>query len=355
MLLSRFKHCVLHIGFEKTGSTSIQAFLTDNIPRLREQGYFVPRSLSRGDGFCNHTRLAAYAIADHKLTDDLRLHHGVNCVSQTKSFREETTLRLDQEAEQATGCHTMLLSSEHLSSRTDEPGEIVRLKALLDGFCDDIKIVAYLRSQAELLPSIYNEAVKAGFHDLDLVPDFDACDERRWVTKRYFDYATILELWSGVFGRDHVMVRLFEPGALLFGDVVQDFLFSIHIDPSQFKGFQRLNQGLNQSAQRFLQGINRSLRALPPQDETVIRQRVIDILMDKARGRGRRLTLQQTDEFLSMFRESNERVRLQWFPQRAELFSTASASSDAEEPAGTDMEETFRIVTLLLRALLTSG
>lgn len=58
--------CFLHIGTEKTATTTIQSFLSLNRKRLREYGYFYPESI----GFLNHSSLS---IAAYELTkrDDL--------------------------------------------------------------------------------------------------------------------------------------------------------------------------------------------------------------------------------------------------------------------------------------------
>ena len=344
-----FKRALLHIGFEKTGSTSIQAFLTDNVDRLRALGYFVPRSLAREDGFCNHTRLAAYALADHKLDDDLRLHHGVTNADQLAAFRETTTTNLAQEAAQAAGCGFMLLSNEHLSSRITEPGELASLQALLATVCEEATIFVYLRNQAELLQSAYNEAIKVGFHDIDLIPDFATPAPDGWVERRYFEYGSTLDLWAETFGRENIAIRLFEPDGLLFGDVVQDLLFRIHVDPSRFTAFPRANEGLDAAAQHFLKQLNGSLSHLAPNEAARIRERVVEILMQKRRGTGRRLTTSEAATFIAQFEDENESVRRRWFPDRPTLFRIRSDTGGAN---GAPEDDSFKIVTLLLESVL---
>ena len=344
-----FKRALLHIGFEKTGSTSIQAFLTDKVARLRALGYFVPQSLSREDGFCNHTRLAAYALADHKLDDDLRLHHGVTNAEGLAAFRETTTANLIEEAAQAAGCGFMLLSNEHLSSRITEPGELASLQALLATVCEEVTIFVYLRNQADLLQSAYNEAIKVGFHDIDLIPDFDKAATGGWIERRYFEYGKTLDLWADAFGQENIAVRLFEPDGLLFGDVVQDLLFRIHVDPSRFTAFPRANEGLDAAAQHFLKQLNGSLSHLAPNEAARIRERVVDILMQKRRGSGRKLTTSEASSFIAQFKDENDSVRRRWFPDRPTLFRLRD---DAGAEAAAPDDDAFQIMTLLLKSIL---
>lgn len=342
-----FRRCFLHIGFEKTGSTSIQAFLTGHTEALRRRGYFVPASLSRTDGFCNHMRLTAYALADHKIGGDVHQHYGISESSQIPAFRTETAERLHREIQQAADSRFLVLSNEHLSSRIDQAEEILRLRQLLAELADTVKVIAYLRCQTGLLESVYNEAVKIGFYNLDLVPDFSAPMHQQWVTRRYFTYGEILEPWSEAFGQENVVVRLFEPGALLFGDVVQDFLFTIHIDPSKFTRFPRQNEGLDRSAQLFLQRLNRTLSKLAPPEAMRIRDHLVALLMDKARGRGRRLSAEQASEFMAQFQQDNERVRCRWFPDRPHLFA-ASGTQGADLADQASEEEVFDVVGMVL-------
>jgi len=51
------KKAVLHIGTEKTGTTSIQRFLFDNLRVLRNQGFLFPSSCD----FLNNRNLVIYA------------------------------------------------------------------------------------------------------------------------------------------------------------------------------------------------------------------------------------------------------------------------------------------------------
>ncbi len=354
--MAPFRTCILHIGFEKTGSTSIQAFLTQQVERLHRLGHFVPRSLARTDGFCNHLRLAAHALRDDKLEDDVRIHYGAVSPRALGELRAATPRLLADEIRARGPARTLLLSNEHLSSRLDETAELIRLRDLLAGFCDGFRIVAYLRNQAEMLESVYGEAIKGGYHDIALVPDFSGNGPDPWVAREYFEYGRALERWVEVFGQDRVEVRLFDRGTLRSGDVVRDFLGLIDVDPSRFAEPPRINERLDGRAQAFLLQVNRALRPLPPEEATRIRDVVVDVLAALPRGSGLQLSEPEARDFMALFEEQNEWVRARWFPSSATLFPPGRPRAPSSRPdPETSTADTFELVAVLLRKLVSGG
>ena len=58
-LMDARPHCILHIGCPKTGTTSLQQFLTLNREFLLSQGVLYPRSLLERPEELLHTALAS--------------------------------------------------------------------------------------------------------------------------------------------------------------------------------------------------------------------------------------------------------------------------------------------------------
>ncbi|MGB1209369.1 MAG: hypothetical protein ACPG7W_09280, partial [Paracoccaceae bacterium] len=67
--LTMFKACYLHIGMEKTGSTTIQSTMVANRKRLLNSGYFYSWAMGRE----NHVNLVVYA-RDDDTSDNQRKH-----------------------------------------------------------------------------------------------------------------------------------------------------------------------------------------------------------------------------------------------------------------------------------------
>ena len=102
---------VLHIGGEKTGSTTLQSTLGLNRAELAKRGILY----SRTAGGTNHILLPLHATAGEG-TEDLRAASGLHRAATFTNFMARFPDVLRQEAE-ASGAHTLVYSSEHLSSR----------------------------------------------------------------------------------------------------------------------------------------------------------------------------------------------------------------------------------------------
>ncbi len=321
----RFGRCVLHIGMEKTGTTTLQDMLGANRAALLDAGFFVPASLSPYPNRANHERLTTFALDDSKLNDDLRL--GANLLipddlaphraAVTQSLRDEI-LTLPDDVPNST--RTLLLSNEHCQSRLNDVAEVRRLKTFLDEFVESYSIIVYLRPQHDVATSLYDQALKAGYADIPVLPDFSG---RRplWVHRGFFDYADLLSRWSGVFGHDAMDVRLYGREALAGGDVVEDFLRRLDLEPGNFTAVRTNNASMSAPMQIALNAINRRARAhnqpLPPTQ----RQALITQLQAASRGPGRRPSRHDAAAFYHSFALVNEAVRATYFPDRETLFT----------------------------------
>ena len=102
----------------------------------------------------------------------------------------------------------VLLSSETFSL-LDNPCDI---RPLLDGL--DVKIICYLRRQDTVTQSMYNQKVKRGDYYLDI-----STFQTEWL-----DYYKVLENWASVFGKNNVIVRVYEKKQFVNHSLIEDFL-----------------------------------------------------------------------------------------------------------------------------------
>jgi len=173
-----FDCCYLHIGFEKTGTTSIQQFLHRNRGELAKKGFYHPVSLDTP----NNTFLYVAAADEDRIND---AHKIVRRGLSAEAFRAKVALDLSAELKGRGG--TLVLSNEHMHSEVRSPAAVTRLKDLLRPHCKEIKILAYVRRQDRVAVSQYSTALKVG---LDYLPPvFPSMAQG---LDYYFDYHAVL-------------------------------------------------------------------------------------------------------------------------------------------------------------------
>lgn len=272
----------LHIGLEKTGTTSIQGFLNQSRAALLSTGVLFPVS----PGKSNQTLLAAAAMSED-----------VNVRARAiQRFGPDfaTQLQHDLRAEiAAAGPSRLLLSNEHCSSRLQTVEEVARLKAFLDEFGEVDRVLVYLRRQDEFLLSTYSTSVKSG----DARPF--ALPSDRKMRARY-DYRALLELWAGVFGEAAMRPRRFEPRAWVEGDLLADFCEAADLKVADRDAPAR-NLSLSAEGLEFLRQMNKASGGT--RDGQVVRA-------VSAITKGPKLSLSTADrrDFVSEFEDTNRWV-----------------------------------------------
>ncbi len=185
---------ILHIGTEKTGSTSIQRWLDRNSDELVRRGVWYSRSLGRPAS----RKVAVYGRDTDNPDDGLRQHR-ITTAQEHDGWRERLNQELRAEAEQArqAGIRTFVVSSEHCHSRLVNDQMVERVRALLDGHFADRQLVCFLRPQVELLLSSLTAKAHAGLNlterSLDIRPDH-----------KYFDYLALYRRWAKAFGSEAI-------------------------------------------------------------------------------------------------------------------------------------------------------
>lgn len=179
------KKLVLHIGAEKTGTTSIQRALSRSRKQLLDQGIQLSGSL----GHDNHKILAAYALPfgskDVALTSQ-------GCADDREAydeFRQKVEIGLRREVD-LTDVEVFCISSEDLHRLLDERDFLVLFDLLNDLF-DEIQVVLFVRRQDRMAISRYNTLVKYGYQG-----PFSFQDIGPKETQRLYDFAEICQRWD---------------------------------------------------------------------------------------------------------------------------------------------------------------
>ena len=293
-------HVWLHIGSEKTGSTSIQSFLRSNRAELRDRGYVFPAAA----GASNQVALCAYALGD-RAVDVLGMFPGIRGREDIAAFHGRLERGLAQELAPLPSA-AAILSSELCSSRLFRLDEIRRLKSLCDGLAPKTSVVIYIRNQVDFAVSWYSTAVKTGSSKAFQWPPGK-------VGAEIFDFDRLLARWVEVFGRDNVMVRRFVPEDFVRGDLLEDFSALIGLDTSGLMKPPPANTVLDARCIAFLRAFNRRVPRIENGKVNTLRGPIMKLLEEMSTGAPFVLSSSLAAEIGATYAQSNARVSAAFF------------------------------------------
>jgi hypothetical protein len=293
----------LHIGVEKTGTSSIQRFFRLNREALKKQSVLY----SSAAGNENHMALAA-AAQDEQKRDDLRIIYELDSPLKIREFRMRLSRELAAEAANS-GCSTLVLSGEHCSSRLTTAEEVETLIHVLRAVSDDITVIVYLRRQDEFLCSTYSTDVKSGHTGPMRMPGPE-------LRKNRYDYDLLLERWSGAVGREKIVCKVYESDKFPNGDVVADFANVIGMASDRdYQQPKRINESLDIGTLEFLRLFNTVVPRFKDKRPNPLRGKIVQLLQRVSDGPRPTLPSAELGEFMGYFRESNARVAEKYFGQ----------------------------------------
>lgn len=321
------RKAIFHIGPMKTGSSSIQHWLFQKADLLETKGVHVVRALG-----ANMSRLAGLVFA--QMLDQ----------PPVASDKEKLENARAEIAALPETIHTIVISGEMLGHQLHRAAEVRAFKALFDQFCDDYRIIAYLRRQDELSVSLHSTALRRG-------------ERNARKLARPFDYRAMLAAWSEVFGRAAVTPRIFDRDALVGGDVVRDFAETagLPFEPVQIP-VGNLNPSLRPEAQHFLKLLKQRTMADGHQGPLAAFGRMAEIngLLNRDYiGKGAQPARADAEAFVAAASEGNEAVRRAYFPERPTLFREDFSSYPETEPAPPPAEVLLEVAMAALAQLVT--
>lgn len=181
---------VLHIGMERTASTSMQKNLIHNRRPLNDNGIY-------------------YLHTDKINCIDLAIAFGTNNrfdffevfgISEVKKIEiKKSTIKLNFQSKlnsikHSGKYHTCIISSEHFYSRLNDTSDIKNLYDFLKIHCDEFQLFMFKRNKKDFIQSLYTIAMSAG-HNLS----FDNFSYIVSNDRRYFPLKHIISNWESVF------------------------------------------------------------------------------------------------------------------------------------------------------------
>jgi hypothetical protein len=305
----------LHIGVEKTGTTTLQVTTALNRRLLKQHGYFFSTTLE--GSVCNHIGLALCA-AKPAAAADLRQYAGLTGDEAYGAFLQSYPQQIAREL-LGSGCHTAILSNEHCSSRLDTVAEIAKVHQIIAPIARECRAIVYLRRQDELVASHYSNSVRSG-----ATHEFYFPQEMPWL-----DYLKLLEMWAKVFGKENLDIRIFEPQQLKDGDLLADFFSTV--------GFTRYdelfrpedqNRSLDIYTLEFLRRFNTHLPIYTNGDASRDRRAIDEALTAIATRECLRPSAASATAFLNQFTGSNTEVARRYLNRKDGMLFTNAPSLD---------------------------
>ncbi|EKD4541660.1 coiled-coil domain-containing protein [Campylobacter coli] len=314
----------VHIGTEKTGTTSIQEFLYINKSIIQKQNYFFAQSI----GIKNHWDLAFLGYSLNK-KDSYILNNSLWNFQAIKQHKKNIFSKIKDEVKFN---HKIIFSSELLQSRLTRKREIVKLYTFFKkiGFTN-IKVICYIRDANEMLRSLLSEAIK--WEEID---SFELKEEKEeyklGYKKNLFHFHHIcnhkqtLQWWGEIFGKENLIVRLFDNNEFYQGDLLKDFIHSIGLEwDDEFIIPPKQNESLDLLGIDLLRRINKFLPLFCNNARNIFRGDLHHFAVKHFTSKDSHLKFQPPKEvvqsYIDYFEESNEWVRKEFFPHKERLFS----------------------------------
>lgn len=340
----------LHIGQEKTGSTAIQSFLdyASRTSKLKEKNIIyasflhkpnsMPFALYAGGEVINNVSRPFFKNKDEYL-----------------SFSREIEDRIIAIANAASKECKIIFSSEHFHAQLKTEEQIQRLKFLINKFFPDhcITLILYIREQASLAYSLHSESVKAGFMRLPTPP--------RPGQIKYFDHVSdhsnIIEMWTNIFGKSDINIKIYEKAALRNNDSVDDFCALIGIDREEILSKKEQSRLRNNTL--TLRGrsliiktlINKASNGNTPPYNNIINEALVESFEKEQPALDQVLC----EIIRERYEVSNEAIRQRFFPERDQLFmenqDKSQNHSSEKDSLNVDCMTWVKLIVVLLHKI----
>ena len=205
--------CILHIGTEKTATTTLQDWLYDNQAELSRLGVYLPDSL----GKTNNRLLPVYFQG---YLDDWAMRNGIKSDAEKRLYFEGFIEGFKSEIQTAKKTHNyFVITSEHLHSRVRKKDEIEQLYKFLSSMFDEVEVVCYFRDQFDVSVSLYSTALKVSSS-----ASVESFVDQAKPENYYYNYLQIADVWAGVFGKTYCNFRIYDRARFIGNDIRLDFL-----------------------------------------------------------------------------------------------------------------------------------
>lgn len=298
----------LHIGYPKTGTSSIQVFLRDNPEALSALGYYVPQ-VGQGKAGGHHTlvrTLVGLPVAPHQ------------AVAESDIRRELA----------AAGDKSVLISSEMLTAILANPKHASTLFGKFRAAGLNVILLVYARNQTQWINSSYSQSIKS----FRLNGDFASFLDSVLTHQPGYTY----NKWLEIAPRHDAELRV-RPFSkeVRDGGVVEDYCRTIGIPASTLAPFPRVNESAGplmvETARRLMAWVPGGAEAL-----TFMQSTRSKLALD----RQIQLMRIQDGSYCGLDEATAARVEALFLPEN-DRFATAVWDSDWSTIFGRDLGQKF--------------
>lgn len=325
------KKIYIHIGPNKTGSTTIQKSLFQNEELLNQNGFYIPKT-----GIINNEE------AKHNYLEwELR--------GKKKYSRNGAWNDLLGEI-QLTNADKIIISNENFYRLTHE--EMNRIKSYLEKY--KIIIVFYARRQDKRFQSLWAQRVKNPSHkkeDKSFVEWLETYDFHY----DSFDYYDLYKKWGAVFGEENVLIRVVEKGQLQ-GTLFEDFLAAIGAEnPQMYKTSIDMNVS---PGIKTLSVIKEYKRGLGKKISENALQQIITIIKEYGDTKGWNrekwnvVSKELYDRIMRNYADSNNKLALEYFHREQLFLETYEDESNDISIDKVPSDELLELNSLIIENLL---
>ncbi|MDB3936090.1 hypothetical protein N9383_05165 [Granulosicoccus sp.] len=202
--MPKFKTVYIHMGADKTGSTTLQAFMDKNrqTNELYFGVYYAPEIW--------HARFASY-FSGSKNTFIHNVHSSLNDVAEITALDSAYMESFESWISGLFEPKILVLSYEGFHCLDSSCLSLMR--SYLLQFANNVKIIYYIRPPVSYGLSGMSQHIKMGMQVFDKPP--------------IAPYKSLITNLQGAFSDDEIIIKKFSKKGLKNGDVVEDFLFTV--------------------------------------------------------------------------------------------------------------------------------
>jgi hypothetical protein len=253
----------VHIGLEKTGTTSVQQFLHKERESLVKHGILYPSTF----GQTNHIKLSQSIINLKKKTPARKIF-GIDSIESLNNFKEELKAAFMDEVDKSCP-KKIIISSEQLSALVSSKEEVCELEGFFRNINPSFTYLLTVRNQEDIMQSMYSTMIKSGY-----TQDFKIKDSNLKLLK--YNFSSLIDVFTSNSNAD-VKVSYF--GKNKNGEF-NNFLDEINMilpEEVQIPINFVTNKSLGKDELNFLKDINSFLPKYGA-DDIVLRKKIINYL-----------------------------------------------------------------------------